>query len=158
MRLRLPLALALFAVLSAPTLAGGAGAPLPLMPFAETVRFSGPSVPLVIDVDFSRVRVQRDGPLLVLVTAVTPNNQVVNLDSRPVRAGERLSWTGQIPARGVLVIRVLSGGQGAILTQIERDEQPFRVVVTGDEKGNFGVSDGHCPPRTNGICSGPRSQ
>jgi len=156
MRPRLPLALALFAALTAPALAGGGGAPPPLLPFAETVRFSGAAVPFVIEVDLSRTRTQLGGPLKILVTAITPGGEVVHLNSRPIRAREKLTWTGRLPAQGPLVIHVLDDHGTATSTQIRRDPQPVRLVITGSEQGDFGVSDGTCPPRTGGICGGTR--
>ncbi|GMA16958.1 hypothetical protein E5F05_15830 [Deinococcus metallilatus] len=156
MRPRFPLTLTLLAALAAPALAGGAGGLPPLMPFADTVRFTGEAVPFTVEVNLSRTRTQPGGPLQILVTAVTPQGEVVNLNSRPIRAGEKLTWAGRLPARGTLVIHVVDDHGTASSTQLHRDSQPIRLVITGDEKGNFGVSDGLCPPRTGGICGGSR--
>ncbi|GAA5513455.1 hypothetical protein Dcar01_02190 [Deinococcus carri] len=156
MRLRLPLTLTLLAALAAPALAGGASAPPPLMPFANAVRFAGEAVPFTVDVNLSRTRTQPGGPVQILVTAITPGGEVINLNSRPIRAGEKLTWTGRLPAQGTLVIHILDDNRTASSTLLHRDSQPVRLVITGDEKGNFGVSDGLCPPRTSGVCGGPR--
>lgn len=126
------------------------------MPFADAVRFTGEKVPFAVDVDLSRTRTQPGGPLHILVTAITPGGEVVNLNSRPIRAGEKSTWTGLLPAQGPLVIHILDDRRTSTSTQVRRDPEPVRLVITGDEKGNFGVSDGRCPARTGGICGEPR--
>ena len=124
------------------------------MPFAESLRFSGESVPFIIEIDLARTRTQPAGPLRILVTAITPEGEAVNIGSRPVQAGEKLTWQGRLPARGNLIVHVLDADRTTTSTEIRRNAQPVRLVIIGDEKGNFGVSDGRCPPRTSGICSG----
>lgn len=156
MRLRSLLALALLVALAAPALAGGGGAPPPLMPFADTVRFTGEAVPFTVDVDLFRTRAQPGGPIQILVTAITPQGEIVSLNSRPVRVGEKLTWAGRLPAQGTLVIHVVDDHGTATHVEVRRAPQPVQLVITGDEKGNFGVSDGRCSPRTSGICGGSR--
>lgn len=102
------------------------------------------------------MRVQLNGPFRILVTAVTPDNQVVNFDSRPVRAGEWVRWKGQIPARGMVVIRVLDNEPRMTLTLGPHTDLPFRIVIEQDEKGRFSVTDGFCAPLQHGGCSGIR--
>lgn len=167
MRPRLPLALTLLALLSAPTLAGGGGAPPPtttppvpqrelFFPAAVFQSYPGERVPFAVEVDLSRSRAMPGGPVRVMVVAVTPDRWTLNLVSRPVTAGEKVRWQGTLPKAGVLVVNILGGNRSSSSVETGNRSGAVSLIITGDEKGSIGVSDGHCPPRTNGICGGSR--
>lgn len=109
-------------------------------------------MPFTIEIDLSRTRTQPGGSLRILVTAITPGGEAVNIESRPVGSGEKLTWRGRLPARGDLIIHVLDVGRTVTSIDLRRNGESVRLVITGDEKGSFGVSDGRCLPRTGGIC------
>lgn len=149
-----PFILAAALLLGSPLAA--ASAPMPLFPAFQVDRqvVKGPTVPFVVDVDLSRrQRPYAEGGPVVLLTVVQPSGQAFVLDSRPLSHGEKLHWEGKIPAQGTYILRVVAGGQNS--ASYGPMHGPLKVVVTGDEKGNWGVSDGNCAPRVVGICGGP---
>lgn len=157
-----PFALAALLTLSAPAAAGGntdRNAQLAPMPLFIGLgmggsRLIGPTTSYTIDVVLSRrQKPYSQGAPSILLTVVQPDGHPFVLDSRPLVPGEKLHWEGKIPANGTYVLRVVGGGQNS--ASYGPLHGPLKVVVTGDEKGNWGVSDGNCPPRVIGSCGGP---
>lgn len=146
-------------LLLSPALAGGAE-PLPAWArelfIGQRLDFAPGTVtvPFTVEADFSRTRAWRGGPPQLFVTFVDFGGRAFNLDSRAFRPGEKVRWEGRLPAEGTLVIRVVDDAASAISTENRRPAKPVRLVITGDERGSWGVSDGVCPPRTSGICGG----
>ena len=148
MRPRLPLALALFAALAAPApvLAGG-GEASPTSPLLQLDRelfqvdtvfqsYSGERMPFNVVVDLSRNRVRPTGPVWITAVAVTPDRWTLNLVSRPLRAGEKVGWTGTLPREGVLVVNVVwEGGTFSLRDTGDRLDSGLSLTITGDERG-----------------------
>ena len=149
------LALVALLTLSAPAAAGG-NSQMPLFIGLGTggSRLTGPTTSYTIEVDLSRrQKPYSEGAPAILLTVVKPDGNAFILDSRPLMPGEKLHWEGKIPANGTYVLRVVGGGQSS--ASYGPMHGPLKVVVVGDEKGNWGVSDGNCPVKMNGSCGGP---
>ena len=162
-----PLMLAL-ALAASCALAGGGGSPatergpaFDLFPQVQRLGVSPAAmatVPFEVRVDLSRATRFRpdDGVPAILVTQALPGGQVLVFDIRPLRPGEKLRWTGTLPAAGTLVLRVVTGLTRSTSIQEVQPGQPVVLEVVGDAQGRLGISDGRCMPPPGGGCSRSR--
>ncbi|WP_288432771.1 hypothetical protein [uncultured Deinococcus sp.] len=115
------------------------------------------TVPFEVRVDLLRATFRPDdGTLVILVTQALPDGTVLTLDSRPVRPGEKLRWTGRLPAAGTLVLRVVTGQTRSTSLQEIHPGQPVVLDIVGDVRGRLSISDGRCTPPPGGSCGRSR--
>lgn len=115
-------------------------------------------VPLIVDVDFSKVKSFRHGAprILITFTGAQQNNfgfELNALDSRPLRIGEKSHWEGKISKGAAYLVRVVDGTSASVVAS-KVGNTPIKIVLTADAKGQWGLSEGNCAPRTVGACSG----
>lgn len=115
-------------------------------------RYTEPTIPLVVDIDFTRSKTFAHGMPRFIITVVTEQKNIISFDSRPLRPGEKIHWEGKIPASGTFLFYGLTESNSTYSADSLSPQQTgIKINVTGDKNGHWsGI--GTCKDPEKSIC------